>query len=77
VGFKLEPAEKRESLVKEAEALLEADTLDAVVANGVSSMGSISTRLYLVRKDQGVVELNGDKFTVAGKLLDALAGGIA
>lgn len=77
VGFKLEPGEKRENLVKEAEALLEADTLDAVVANGVSSMGSVSTRLYLVRKDQEVVELNGDKFTVAGKLLDALAGGIA
>lgn len=76
VGFKLEPQTGKGALIQKAENLLKADSLDAVVANEVASMGSESTRLYLVRAGQEVVEMSGDKFVVAGRLLDLLGEGL-
>jgi phosphopantothenoylcysteine decarboxylase/phosphopantothenate--cysteine ligase len=77
VGFKLSVGEDEGRFEKEARDLMAEAGLDWVVANDRSAMGGSTTQLLVLTRRGERRRLSGDKFVVAGKLLDDLGRELA
>jgi len=61
-----------EGVVEDAKELLLKEKLDYVVANRIESIGSDTTRVWIVGKDGVVAETEGTKREVAEKIIDLI-----
>jgi len=71
VAFKLETSE--EQAVERARVRLQQDDFDVMVANTTASLGSDCMQAWIVDRSGHVTPVQGDKQTVADRLLDAIA----
>lgn len=76
VGFKLETSGDDDAMIEQATETLDRAGLTFVVANDAGVMGSDRTRVLFVSSDDVVVH-EGEKGTIGGRIVDALADELA
>jgi phosphopantothenoylcysteine synthetase/decarboxylase len=68
VGFKLEAQE--DGLVARALDRLRSDEVDMIVANTLKSIGSDSMKAWIITKEKDVIEVHGEKDSVAENIFN-------